>query len=485
MQAPEPDDARELLALERLIRRADGFALAFARVNAPARRRELTDTLRERLGDEVRVVPVAVAPETTDLESLLARRYAEEAGEDKVALFVVGVERVLSAVRERNGFLPVLNYKRENLQRSVPCPVVVWLPEFALRLVATGAPDVWAWRSGVFEFAMDHAEAEQAWATLHDGGTVDEYARLTPDERRARIEMLEALYHDYNERDGADEISRLAILADLADRLGRLYQLRPDLPTALEWSELALKLAERALGPNHPDTLTPVNNLGIIRHALGDFDGAEALYHRALETRVRVLGPDHPDTLTSVNNMGFLLRARGEFEVAARFYIHALEARKRVLGPDHPDTLASTSNLGSLLFARGDFEGAERLQRQALGRREQMLGTDHPDTFTSVNNLGAILRARGDLGGAEVLARQALEGVVRVLGSDHPNTIAAKSNLGHLLYAKGDYDGSEYLIRSALDGAERVFGCDHPRVSVYRDNLAGFLAARERTSVGE
>ena len=38
---------------------------------------------------------------------------------------------------------------------------------------------------------------------------------------------------------------------------------------------------------------------------------AEPLYKRALEARERVLGPEHPDTLTSVNNLAGALQAQG------------------------------------------------------------------------------------------------------------------------------------------------------------------------------
>ena len=484
METPEPDDDRELLALERLIRRADEFALAFARVDALPRRRELAGMLKERLGDAVRIVAVDVPPETTDLESLLARVYEAEVGERKVALFVYGVERVLSSVRERNGFLPVLNYKRENLQRAVPCPVVVWLPEFALRIVALGAPDVWAWRSGVFEFASTRDEADRTWETVRDSGSVDEYARLTPDERRARIETLEALYHDYSGRDDAGERSQLAIQSLIADRLGRLYVERPDYETALEWAQRAVELAERVFGSDDPRTLATVNNLGYLLASQGDRDGAERLFIRILKTRERLLGPDHPETLLAVSNLGAVLEARGAYDEAERMYRRALSARERVLGPDHPGTLVSLNNLGTLLNSRGAHKEAESLHRRAMEDRERVLGLEHPFTLMSIANLGSSLLSQGDHEGAELLYRRALNVQERLLGPDHPDTLKSVNNLGALLDSQGDRDGAEQLWRRALEGAERVLGRDHPDTTIYRDNLVGLLDARENVNNG-
>ncbi len=59
------------------------------------------------------------------------------------------------------------------------------------------------------------------------------------------------------------------------------------------------------LGPEHPDTLTSVNNLAVLLMSQGDYAGAAPLYRRALEARERVLGPEHPDTLNSVNNLAY------------------------------------------------------------------------------------------------------------------------------------------------------------------------------------
>ena len=388
------EDAVELDALERMIRRADGFALAFARVNSLPRRRELAADLQQRLDGAVRVVEVDVPPETTDLQAVLARVYAEVEGDGKAALFVYGVERVLSSVRERTGFLPVLNYKRENLQRSVPAPVVLWVPEFALRLIARGAPDTWAWRSGAFEFTTAREEIERTWQELREGGTVDEYARMTPVERRTRIETLEGLYQDYAERRDVNESNRAAIQADVADRLGRLYQGTADLDTALDWARRALEGHERALGPDHPDTLTSANNLGGLLQTRGDLDGAERLYRRALEGRGRVFGPDHPSTLGAVHNLGYLLQTQGDLDEAERLLRKALQGQERALGPDHPNTLTSANNLGYVLWSQGDLDGAKRLFRWATDGAEHVLGPDHPDTQFYRNNLDALLAQR-------------------------------------------------------------------------------------------
>ena len=478
MEPPETDDATTLDALERLVRRADGFALAFARVNSLPRRRELAADLRQRLDGAVRVVEVDVPPETTDLQAVLARVYEEAEGDGKLALFVYGIGRVLSSVRERTGFLPVLNYKRENLQRSVPVPVVLWMPEFALRLIARGAPDTWAWRSGVFEFATPPEETDRTWGDLQGSGTVDEYARMTPVERRERSETLEALYCDYAERSDLDEATRTVIQAEVADRLARLYSATADSDAELNWARQSLGGFERALGLDHPATLRSVNNLGVSLGRRGDFDGAERLCRRALDGFERVFGPDHPRTLASVANLGNVLENRGDLAGAERLCRRALDGFERVFGPDHPRTLGAAANYGNMLKKRGDLAGAERLHRWVLENAERVLGPDHPDTLGSASNLGNVLWKRGDFGGAERLYRRALDGFERVFGPDHPDTLSSTNNLGLLLRVCGDLDSAEQLHRRALEGAERFLGLGHPNTRSYRQNLGALLAQR-------
>ncbi len=134
---------------------------------------------------------------------------------------------------------------------------------------------------------------------------------------------------------GADETSETARsllqLAHLYHALGKLSEAEP-------LYHRALKITERALGPDHPDTARSLNNLADLYRAQGKLSEAEPLYHRALEIRERALGPDHPDTATSLNNLAGLYRAQGKLSEAEPLYLRALEISERALGPDHPDT---------------------------------------------------------------------------------------------------------------------------------------------------
>jgi hypothetical protein len=62
-----------------------------------------------------------------------------------------------------------------------------------------------------------------------------------------------------------------------------------------------------------------------------------------------VLGLEHLDTLSSVNDVGLVLKSQGKYEEAEAMHRRALRDREKVLGPEHLDTLSSVSNLSSVL----------------------------------------------------------------------------------------------------------------------------------------
>ena len=478
-------DAAELDALERLIRRADGFALAFARVNNAARQIELATELKARLDGEVRVLDVRVPPETTDLQALLREAHSQEDGEPAGALFVTGIGRVLSAAWERKDFLPVLNFKRENLQRSVPVPVVLWVPEYALRHIARGAPDLWAWRSGVFEFASSIEEVREAWELLAPRGSKDEYSKMSPASRQDRIQKLEALYDDYARLDSKLASEGTMARASIAGRLGRLYKQTADLNSAVEWAEKAVELHEEVFGLDHIRTIASVENLGSVLCLLGEYEEAEKRYRWAIDRAENILGPSHSQVFGIADSIGTVLRHKGDFKGAYLMYRKAIAGLEGALGAHHPDTLRSLGNLGSLLHHQGDLGSAEPLYLETLEGRMSSLGPDHPDTVLSVNNLATLLRSQGKLDEAESLYRQALEANRRLLGSRHPNTLMTIDNLGGVLYSKGDLDASERHCREALKGFELVLGLDHPTTIRGLSNLGFVLRAQGKLSDAE
>jgi tetratricopeptide (TPR) repeat protein len=328
------------------------------------------------------------------------------------------------------------------------------------------------------------------------------YAKATPDLetsvalRREQAQKAEATLADADMALGQSLYGQ-GRYRDAVDPFREAERLRPDDPAGLSWlgrslfgaadldgAELlfrrALAIDEKALGPDHPDVATDLNNLAALLHTKGDYVGAEALYRRALAIAEKTLGPDHPDVARDLNNLAALLKARGDYVDAEPLYRRALASDEKTLGPDHPDVATDLNNLAALLYAKGDYAGAEPLFRRALAIDEKALGPDHPDVATRLNNLAALLRAKGDYVDAEPLCRRALAIDEKALGPDHPDVATDLNNLARLLTAKGDYVGAEPPFRRALAIDEKALGPDHPTSKQIRANLEKLLQMKSK-----
>ena len=57
----------------------------------------------------------------------------------------------------------------------------------------------------------------------------------------------------------------------------------------------------------------------------GKYEAAEKMHQRALEGKEKALGVEHPSTLTSVSNLVVVLGDQGKYEAAEEMHQRALE----------------------------------------------------------------------------------------------------------------------------------------------------------------
>jgi tetratricopeptide (TPR) repeat protein len=110
---------------------------------------------------------------------------------------------------------------------------------------------------------------------------------------------------------------------------------------------------------------------------MGDYAKTEPFLQRALKIREKALGPDHPNTAASLNNLAALYRSMGDYAKAKPLHERALKIREKALGPDHPDTAQSLINLAELYHSMGDYAKAEPLYEREKSRKA--LGPEHPE----------------------------------------------------------------------------------------------------------
>ena len=116
--------------------------------------------------------------------------------------------------------------------------------------------------------------------------------------------------------------------------------------------------------------LPPPPLLAVVLQDQRKYDEAESMNRRALTGREKALGLDHPDTLTSVHSLAYLLGAKQNFQQALDLYQRAVSGYNRVLGVHHPMTAACKEHLSSLSrkMGRSPLGSASILPQRTAGR---------------------------------------------------------------------------------------------------------------------
>lgn len=90
--------------------------------------------------------------------------------------------------------------------------------------------------------------------------------------------------------------------------------------------EAALARVKRLHGSQtHPDVATSLDNLGMVRHSLGQHESAIQLLQQALAMRIQIYGhtDPHPDVAMSFNNLGLVHHSLGRHKLATELFQHA------------------------------------------------------------------------------------------------------------------------------------------------------------------
>ncbi|HEY74105.1 MAG TPA: tetratricopeptide repeat protein [Thermoflexia bacterium] len=353
--APPLETANEqaLADLRRALELARGFTLLFARANLPA----LRDALISRLGAELALSGHTVRRlNLRPGDSVLRLLLETERDVDGGSLHVCSLEQQMEYGDESPLVLSHLNLAREHM-RAIGCPVVFWLREDALTRVARGAPDFWAWRSGIFEFEPDPALAETVRAQRPLEGRTVEWGNLPSEEKAARIVALEGLLEDY--RALGDGEREMRARADLLLELGRLY------PSVGRWEPAARVLEEslalfRAVGDRLGEANT-LASIGDVHSFRKENDAALETYQQALAL-FRAVG-DRLGEANVYRSLALVEHRREQFEQALALFDQALTLH-RAIGDTYSQAVDRRQRADSLVAlnrqddARADLEFA-------------------------------------------------------------------------------------------------------------------------------
>jgi tetratricopeptide (TPR) repeat protein len=161
-------------------------------------------------------------------------------------------------------------------------------------------------------------------------------------------------------RRGTDDAS----VSELLGRAGSYFHGRAAYSQAAPLLRDTLAMREKALGPEHPDTATSLNNLALLLKAQGDFAGARPLLERALAIHEKALGPANRNTNRTRSNLARLLLMSGQPTEALTLGQAAVAAHDKALGRDHAWTKDSARITADALDALGRTEEAKVLRER-------------------------------------------------------------------------------------------------------------------------
>ena len=414
-----PAFGAELGRLARAVGHGPDFQILIVEaVSDKARRmaREAIDHAAEERGLHVAEVRWDPAADAECLEQLIVATAA-----DADLIHLSGASDWLTPERWQG-----LNIRRDRLAESARARLVWWLHPRNVAEMATQAPDLWAWRGGVYSF-LNVASPGVSPLTSFDFPHETRVNRADPEPRRKRIREIRTWLEGTPQPELAYEVARE--WGDLALSLGEFDEARH------AYRDIALPAAR--LHHTSQEVLAVKQALATVATEAGDFGGAIEILKEAAEDAERVLGPNHPHTLASRNNLANAYQTAGRLNDATPLLEKTLTDRERLLGPNHPHTLRSRNNLANAYRATGRLNDATPLLEETLEAQTRALGPNHPDTLRSRNNLANAYRAAGRLNDAIPLFEETLEAQTRILGPNHPHTLRSRNNLPMAYAAAG------------------------------------------------
>jgi tetratricopeptide (TPR) repeat protein len=293
----ESDDFQRLV---RALKRARDFALYFVRCNLPAHRLELM----ARVSDAV-FRPVTEVKLSKDYAFMSTIAEAVRSAPPDALLFVLGLENLLPSMDKarRDQTLEILNWQRGAFKR-LHRPIVFWMPEYLVSLLAEGAPDFWDWHSGLYEFETSPPARDALFQSLIERGDRADW-NLNLSEKHERIVLLTSLLEEYRG----------------TSAMGMIHKARGNYDAALQWYQKSVALQE-ALG-DRAGLATSYNNIGEVCRARGDYAAALEWYEKSVATQ-EALG-DYAGLATSFSNIGGVYFALGDFQLALNWLQQAIQ----------------------------------------------------------------------------------------------------------------------------------------------------------------
>jgi tetratricopeptide (TPR) repeat protein len=288
------------------------------------------------------------------------------------------------------------------------------------------------------------------------------------------------LPHVLSVRDHAGSSCQSAATATLFAEAGNYLVGRGAYQDAEPLLREAVRLGEKALGPEHLRFVRSLSYLADLLRDTGRYEEAEPFLRRAIASGEQILGREDPRVARWLNDLANLLRDARRFDEAEPLYREAISIGERILGREHPRVANTLHNLALLYANTSRPDEAELLYREAIAIGDRTSGRENPMIATWIDNLANLLRDVGRPDEAEPLYRSAIDIFLKTIGEEHSRTARGYRNFAAFLMMTGRSQEAVQYAELAFSVHERVHGVQHAWTRKSAGVLADVLVALAR-----
>lgn len=172
-------------------------------------------------------------------------------------------------------------------------------------------------------------------------------------------------------------------IAQCLRMVARLNYIMGDNTDAMTYEQKAVLMSEKVNGIDHPRTLIEYSHLALYCFVNGQVTTALKLLYRARYLLLLVCGENHPEMAILDSNIGLILHAVCEYDLSFRFLRNALRLNINFFGPKHMKVAVNYHLVARTQSCQGDFRGALQNEKETFAIYRQILGAEHEKTKES------------------------------------------------------------------------------------------------------
>jgi protein TIF31 len=169
-------------------------------------------------------------------------------------------------------------------------------------------------------------------------------------------------------------------VAKLYHQLSMLYYQNDEKDAAVELARKAVIVTERTMGVDSADTILSYLNLSLFEHAIGNTKMALVYVKHAIDLWKIIYGPNHPDSITTMNNAAVMLQHLKQYPDSRKWFESSLSVCEALFGRQSINTATILFQLAQALALDQDSKAAVNRMRDAYNIFLNELGPEDRNT---------------------------------------------------------------------------------------------------------